>query len=193
MQATRDRRAKRTSGIFLESLEGRTLLSLAVVHHPIADVGTIHAEARGPRRSPSPVIRGRITGTASEYTPPVSGVTLNTRLVGEGSARGFPGRIQLSGVQNSALNGSTISITNGQATFAVQGAPDGSLLKTSYSGSGRVLRRGQNQSLNISGQIIGGAGVFAGQTGSFSGRVSINARTQMFVLNFQASLNPRIL
>lgn len=165
----------------LESLEGRTLLSVVVgPRGHVAEVDGIHAEKAA--KFKTQVVQGTIAGTLSALA--TSGA--NTLITGSGQiTKGAVPHVslQLSGTLTSALQGKRIVASNGFGTFTVPGALDGGAVVITFSGSGRVVK-GNTQSLPLSGSFVGTGGAYGGLHGTFAATVKINAATQGFTMSF---------
>ena len=174
-----DREARRKGGrrVQLEFLEGRVLLSAAAVPHAAAEVTAFRA---APVRAV--VARGRAFGTV---TPILNVGPVNTSFNGQGSANAI-GAFGLTGQQQTDL-GATVRVSNGSITLTTA---NGSQIQIVYNGSARLPRRG-NPSLNLVGAVVGGTGVYAGASGTFSGTVTQGGGANGFALSFTLRLNPR--
>lgn len=170
----------------LESLEGRTLLSVVVgPRGHVAEVDSIHIEKKPKPTTKTQVVQGAIAGTLSPLAPNGASVA-NTLITGSGQITKGPVphvSLQLSGTLTSGLKGRRIVASNGFGAFSVPGAFDGSAFVISFSGSSNVVK-GNTQSLPIRGSFNGTGGVYAGLQGTISGTVKIDAVTQGFTLSF---------
>lgn len=174
----RNSRVRRGRAFQLEGLEDRALLSAASV----AEIGAVHAE----RAKPKPklvVVKGVIQGQLTELTT----TSPNTQVTGQGSANLLPGTVLVNGTQTSTQTRAALKVSGGNVTFTPEGASTGSLLQVVYSGSGKISR-GVNQKLTLTGKVVGGAGAYAGATGTFTASVNLNAVTHAFTFNYTMQL-----
>jgi hypothetical protein len=162
----------------LESRELQSVLVAPLRRHPDGAVlvrKAAHAQA----------IKGSLSGQDMQ----ISGSDLEGQesLTGSGQASSL-GAVTFAGQLDFAANGATaahsISYTNGIGTLTASGGQ----LSVSFSGTGKHQGPG-SFSLVVRGSVTGGTGQYAGATGSFSGKGTINDSANTFSLAFSLKLS----
>ncbi len=180
--SVRATKMKQTRSFRLESLEDRSLLSVAIPSSPVAEVQ--------PMKTPQVVthtITGQVTGTFHEVTS--TSVTLNAKgnLAESGTTVLLP--VTLSGSYRLKEAGRTLkwNMTAGTATFTDSA---GDAIKVKFTGSGQPTSPYVFQ-FSVKGTVTGGSGQFHGATGTFSASGKSYNALGLFTMNVSLTVKTK--